>query len=159
MDFLIVGNKTPPETHRVMFIKTMADLLLDKDVLVLIGSEANERIELAQTIFLKTCENTQGTNIRMVNFFKDLKGLEKEKRSIVLFTSDTFEQPEIKTKKSAAHDAFQIIQGAMKTRNNEIHALFSVSREECDDFIKIVNKSSLKYAVYDLLTMQDHKTK
>lgn len=68
----------------------MADLLLDKDVLVLISSVADERIELAQAISLKTCEKTKGTNIRMVNCFHDLRDLEKEQRAIVLFIHDTF---------------------------------------------------------------------
>lgn len=81
-DFSLVGNKTP-KTHHEIFIRTMADLLLDKDVLVLISSVADERIELAQAISLKTCEKTKGTNIRMVNCFHDLRDLEKEQRAIV----------------------------------------------------------------------------
>lgn len=32
-----------PETHHEIFLKTMADLLLDKDVLVLINSIASEQ--------------------------------------------------------------------------------------------------------------------
>lgn len=41
-----------------------------------------------------------------------------------------------KYQKSAALDALKIIQDAMRTRNNEIHALFSFPREQCGDFIK-----------------------
>lgn len=138
----------------------MADLLLDKDVLVLISSDANERIELAQAIFYKACGYmcTQGTNIRIADCFHKLRGLEKEQRVRVLFIHDTF-KPEEKTEKSAVHDAFQIIQDAMKISNNVIHALYSIPREECDDFVKTVNNSSLTFAVYDLSTMQERKTK
>lgn len=75
-----------------------------------------------------------------------------------MFIHDTF-KAEKKPGKSAVHDVFQIIKGAMKTNNNEIHTLFSFPKEECDDFIKTVNKSSLKFAVYDLSTMQERKTK
>lgn len=134
----------------------MAELLLDKDVLVLISSNASERIEHAQTTLFKTCENTCGVHIRFVNCFRDLRGLEKEQRAIVLFIYDTFES-EKKTKSSAALDALKIIQDAMKTRNNEIHALFSFPREKCDDFINTLRRSSLKFAVYDLSTMQECK--
>lgn len=158
-DFSIVENKTS-ETHHETFLKTMAELLLDKDVLVLISSAADERIELAQAIFLKACRYTctQGTNIRMANCFHDLRGLEKEKRASVLFIHDTF-KPEEKIEKSAVHDAFKIIQDAKKISNNEIHALYSIPSEECDDFVETVNNSSLKFAVYDLSTMQERKTK
>lgn len=138
----------------------MAELLLDKDVLVLISSAADERIELAHAIFLKACRYTcsQGTNIRMANCFHDLRGLEKEKRASVLFIHDTF-KPEEKIEKSAVHEAFKIIQDAKKISNNEIHALYSIPSEECDNFVETVNKSSLKFAVYDLSTMQERKTK
>lgn len=47
----------------------------------------------------------------------------------------------------------------MRTRNNEIHTLFSFTREQCGDFIKTLKTSSLKFAVYDLSTMQECKMK
>lgn len=77
----------------------MADLLLDKDVLVLISSIASEKTELAQATFLKTCENTCRVNIRSVSYFQDLRDLKKEQRGIVSFIHDTFE-PEKNTKKA-----------------------------------------------------------
>lgn len=134
----------------------MAYLLLDKDVLVLISSIASERIEHARATFLETCKNTCGVNVRFVNYLQDLRGLEKEQRAIILLIYDTFEAEE-KTKKGAALDALKIIQDAMKTRNNEIHALFSFPRKKCDDFINTLKRSSLKFAVYDLSTMQECK--
>lgn len=62
-----------------------------------------------------------------------------------------------KYQKSAALDALKIIQDALRTRNNEIHALFSFPREQCGDFIKTWKTSSLKFAVYDLSTMEECK--
>lgn len=82
-DFSIVGNNTPKNHHEI-FLKTMADLVLDKDVLVLISSIASERIELARATFLKTCENTCRVNIRSVDCLNDLRGLEREQRDIVI---------------------------------------------------------------------------
>lgn len=62
----------------------MTDLVLDKDVLVLISSIASEKIELARATFLKTCENTWRVNIRSVDCLNDLRGLEREQRDIVI---------------------------------------------------------------------------
>lgn len=66
-----------PEIHHEIFLKTMADLLLDKDVLILISSIASERTELARATFLKTCGNTCGVNIRSVSYFQDLRDLKR----------------------------------------------------------------------------------
>lgn len=90
----------------------MADLVLDKDVLVLICSIASKRIELARATFLKTCENTCRVNIRSVDCLNDLRGLEREQRDIVLYIHDTFESE--KDPQSAALDALKDEQDAMK---------------------------------------------
>lgn len=135
----------------------MADLVLDKDVLVLISSIASERIELARATFLKTCENTCRVNIRSVDCLNDLRGLEREQRDIVLYIHDTFESEKRPTKRCTWCSKGWT--RCYETCNNEIYALFSFSREKCDDFTETVKTSSLKFAVYDLSTMQECKTK
>lgn len=40
-----------------IFLKIMVDLVLDKDVLVLISLIVSEKIEFVWVIFLKICEN------------------------------------------------------------------------------------------------------
>lgn len=130
--FTFEGNQSL-ENPNDRFIKAMADLVLDKEVLVLISSIAKERIYLARAITFRICENTKGTNMRMVQRVRDLRCLEKEKRAIVTFIHDTF-NPEEPTKISAVHDTFEIIRNAMKTNDNEVRALFSLSREEYDNF-------------------------
>lgn len=56
----------------------MVDLVLDKDVLVLISLIVSERIEFVWVIFLKICENICRVNICFVDCFNDLRGLERE---------------------------------------------------------------------------------
>lgn len=155
--FFSFEENQSPETSNDIFVKAMSDLLLDKEVLVLVSSLAKERIVLAQEITLKTCENTQGTNMRMVQCFDHLRCLEMENRTIVTFIHDTF-VPE-KPTKSAIHDTFEIIQNAIRNKDNEVRALFSLPKEGFDDFNETLKRSSLKYAVYDLSTKQEHTTK
>lgn len=137
----------------------MANLLLDNDILVLISSVASETKEFANAITIKACEHTNGANMRTVYRFKDLRDIVKETTSIVLFIHDTFKEKHWHQKEiSYVNRTLEIIQNALKTKASKIHTLICLPSKVYNDFEVSLKMKSLRFVVYDLSTMQEHKT-
>lgn len=140
----------------------MANLLLDKDVLVLISSLATETKEFAHAITIKAAsEHTQGANIRTVYQFNDLRDIVKETLTIVLFIHDIFKEKRWYRKDNYyVNRTLEILvtQNAMETKASNIHTLICLPSKVYKDFEVSLKKKSLTFAVYDLSTMQEHKT-
>lgn len=137
----------------------MANLLLDKDVLVLISSLAKETNEFAYAITIKACEHTQGANFRTVYQFNDLRDFVKETLTIVLFIHDTFKEKRWYHRDTYyVNKTLEITQNAMKTKGSNIHTLICLPSKVYKDFEVALKRKSLAFAVYDLSTMQEHET-
>lgn len=135
----------------------MAKLLLDNDVLVLISSVASETKEFAHAITIKACEHTQGANMRTVYQFNDLRDIVKG-TTIVLFIHDTFKEKQWYQKDiSYVNKTLEITQNAMKTKASYIHTLLCLPSKVYNDFEVSLKTKSMRFAVYDLSTMQEHK--
>lgn len=115
--------------------------------------------EFAHAITIKACEHTQGANIRPVYQFNDLRDIVRETLTIVLFIHDTF-----KGKRWYQKDIYyvnrtlDITLNAMETKASNIHTLICLPSKVYKDFEVSLKKKSLTFAVYDLSTIQEHKT-
>lgn len=137
----------------------MANVLLDKDVLILIGSVATETKEFVHAITMKACEHTQGANIRTVYQFNDLRDIVQETLTIVLFIHETFKEKHWYQRDiHYVNRTLEITQNTMKTNDSKIRTLLCLPCKVYNDFEVLLKKKPLTFAVYDLSTMLEHHT-
>lgn len=151
---------TDQSQSMVLFKEDMADLLLNKDVLILACPQHNKKIDLGMEIAMIACTKTTGAQLCVFNTLDDVdqfEGLTKDK--IALFVSfdcsknvDLFSETQIP-------NTFKRIKKAAKNsrKTKTCHTLICLHISTCNACKELLTKNSMTYEVYDISTMQIYK--
>lgn len=151
---------TDQSQSMVLFKEDMADLLLNKDVLILACPQHNEKIDLGMEIAMIACAKTNGAQLRVFNTLDDFdqfEGLTKDK--IALFVSFDCSKNFDLFSKTQIPNTFKRIKKAAKNsrKTNTCHSLICLHISTCTACKELLKKNSMTYEVCEISTMQIYK--
>ena len=132
-------------------MESLASLLLNHDVVVLICAPESEKENITMKIIETVFQKMKGGNIRYVRSLDYFEKLNEDLDVNTVFVFDYEATNQDFFSESNIFSTVQCLQQAKKAKKGKnVHSLICISSQMTDTLIKSLKSSSLKYKVHNL---------